>query len=48
MVHEIPVFLQADGKEGIYIAELNVEQLRLYRKRKYMAMPIAIQKYMVL
>ncbi len=26
--------LQADGKEGIYIAELNVEQLRLYRKEE--------------
>lgn len=26
--------LQADGKEGIYIAELNLEQLRNYRKRE--------------
>ena len=26
--------LQADGKEGIYLAELNLEQLRNYRKRE--------------
>ena len=34
IIRGIPGLLQADEKEGVYLAELDLDQLRAYRQRE--------------